>query len=59
MTIAVPLLLFIIGVALAGGRRSPPFAIALIFLLVGVWLGQTVVGKEIIAGFNNLARLIG
>lgn len=59
MTIAVPILVLVIGVALLAGRKSPAVATAMIFTVVGVWLGQTWVGKEIISGLDQVARLIG
>jgi hypothetical protein len=59
VTLAVPLLLILIGLALVAGRKSPPVAIATVFLIIGFYLGQTTLGKEIITGLDQLARIIG
>lgn len=59
MTLAVPLLLGLIGLALILGRKSPPWITAGVFLIIGFYVGQTYMGKQIVAGFNELARIIG
>lgn len=59
MTLAFPLLLGLIGLALIVGRKSPPWITAGVFLVIGFYIGQTVLGKEIVAGLNAFARLIG
>jgi hypothetical protein len=59
VTIAVPILITIIGLAILFGRKAPGMTIAVIFTFVGVWLGRTWVGDEIVTGFASLARLFG
>ena len=59
MTIAIPILLTIIGVALVSGRKSSPWSLAIIFTMIGIWLGRTWVGNEVVAGFDYLAQIIG
>lgn len=59
VTLAVPLLLIIVGLALIAGRKSPPVATAVIFLIIGFYMGGTDTGKQVVAGLNDLARLIG
>lgn len=58
VTLAIPLLLFLIGLALIAGRRSPPILIAVVFLIIGFYMGNTDMGKEIVTGLNSLARII-
>jgi hypothetical protein len=59
VTVAVPLLLCIIGLALIVGRKSPPWITAGVFLIIGFYTGQTEVGREIVSGINYMTRLIG
>lgn len=59
VTIAVPALITIIGLAILFGRKAPGITIAVIFTIVGIWLGRTWVGDEVVSGFSQLARLFG
>ncbi len=60
VTIAVPVLLTIIGVALVVGRKSPVITIAAVFTVVGVWLGQdTWVGDYVMAGLDKISEFTG
>jgi type IV secretory pathway VirB2 component (pilin) len=58
VTLAVPLLLILIGLALIAGRKSPPVVTAVVFLIIGFYIGQTSVGQEIVAGLDDLARIL-
>jgi hypothetical protein len=59
VTIAVPALITIIGLAILFGRKAPGMTIAVIFTIVGIWLGRTWVGDEVVSGFQFLARIFG
>lgn len=48
-----------IGLAVVFGGSRPVKAVAAIFALIGIWIGTTDAGKQIITGFNELARLVG
>lgn len=58
VTLAIPVLLALIGIALIVGRRHPVMLIAGIFLIIGFYMGETVVGIHIVTGLNDLARVI-
>jgi hypothetical protein len=59
VTIAFPVLLTIIGVSIILGRKSPVVFVAIIFLLIGLWAGQTWVGGLVVAQLGQLARAAG
>jgi hypothetical protein len=59
VTLAIPILLALVGIALIAGRRSPQTLIACVFLIIGFYMGQTTVGRQVVTGLNDLARLIG
>ena len=58
MTLAIPLLLLLIGLALIAGRKAPMIPVALAFMIVGMYAGDTWLGQQITSGLDIIARVI-
>lgn len=59
MTLAIPVLIVVIGAVLLLGRRAPFIPLVVVFFIMGMYTGQTWVGHQVTDGLETLGRLIG
>lgn len=59
MTLAIPVLIIVIGAVLFLGRRAPILPLAVVAFLMGIYAGQTWVGHQVTDSLEALGRLIG
>lgn len=59
MTLAIPVLIVVIGAVLLLGRRAPVVPLVIVFFIMGVYTGQTWVGHQFTDSLESLGRLIG
>jgi hypothetical protein len=59
VTLAIPVLIIVIGAVLLLGRRAPVVPLAVVAFIVGIYTGQTWVGHQVTVGLEALGRLIG
>lgn len=59
MTLAIPVLIIVIGAVLLLGRRAPVIPLVIVFYLMGIYSGQTWVGHQVTDSLETLGRLIG
>lgn len=59
MTLAIPVLIIVIGAVLLLGRRAPVVPLAIVMFVMGIYTGQTWVGHQVTDSLETLGRLIG